>query len=396
MSDRVAVLGGAPRFSTPVPIVRPATAPRVDAITESIRAVLASGEITNGRKVRELEERAAEMLGVAEVAAVSSCTLALALGIRAAGLAGTEVLLPAFTIAATATAALWNGCTVRYVDVDPDTFTIDPGDLAAKRTERTGLVIGVHLFGTPCAVERVQAAAGDVPVVFDAAQALGASWRGRRVGGFGRFEVFSASPSKHFTMVEGGFVATDDRDLARRVRLARNYGVDADYHVELVGLNARLSELHAAVGLSILDDVDGFIKNRNASARLYRELLGDLPGVGFQRVPAEASAAFNYFGVTFDPDAFGLDNRELMAALAAEGVQTKIYYQAPLHREPALGGSRDARLPVTDRLAARMLCLPLYNEMDAGLVEQIAAAVRAIHHNARAVRDTLAARARKA
>lgn len=389
-----AILGGIPRFANPIQIVRPSIIDRADELAGAIRSVLVSGEVTNGPNVRALEGRMAEFLGVREVVAVSSCTLGLALAIRAAGLAGSAVLLPAFTIAATATAALWNGCKVTYVDVDPETFTLDLDDLERKIASGAGLVLGVHLFGNPCAVVEISSivARAGASVAFDAAQALGASLNGQRLGGFGRFEVFSASPSKHFTTVEGGFVATDDRELAEKVRLGRNYGVTPEYHCAFPGLNARLSELHAVVGLALLHDVDAFIKNRNEYTRLYRDRLGCLPGLGFQRIRAEAVSAYNYFGLTVDPEQFGLTNRELARALEAEGIQTKIYYQSPLHREPALGGASGARLPGTDYLVGRILCLPLYNQMEPVLIEEIVSAVQNIHEHATAIHRALPAR----
>lgn len=387
----LAVLGARPGFAELVPIVRPATSDRVATITAALGAVLASGQVTTGPRGRELEQRVAEFLGVGHVVAVSSCTLGLALAIRAAGLAGREVVLPAYTIAATATAAIWNGCPVRYVDIDAETLTVDLDDLRTKVSDRTGLVVGVHLFGNPCRVPEMEAIAigAGAAVAFDAAQAFGSTLAGRRVGGFGRFEVFSASPSKHFTMVEGGFVATEDGELAERIRYGRNYGVTADYHVLFPGLNARLSELHAAVGLAVLPDVDTFIKHRNGYAELYRAALAPVPGLGFQRIHPDGVSAYNYFGMTVDAARFGLTHRELARALAAEGVQTKFYYEAPLHREVALGGAADALLPATDRLAGSMVCLPLHNHMDTAVIERIAAIVRDIHQHARAVREAL-------
>jgi dTDP-4-amino-4,6-dideoxygalactose transaminase len=314
MDNRPAILGGAPLLEEEAGIVRPSIASyTTPELMDRIQKVLLSNQVTNGVNVRRLEEQMAAYLGVEHVAATSSCTLGQTLALQAAGIVGKEVIIPSFTIAATANAAYWNRCQVTLADIDPNTFNISLEHVAELISEHTGAVMPVHVFGNPCPINELEALASKygVPVVYDAAQAFGASYQGHKVGRFGQVEVFSGSPTKHFTSAEGGFVATNDGDLAAMIRLTRNYGVLPNYDCILPGLNARMPEINAVIGQTLLPGTDGFVERRNRYAVAYHELLGDLPGVRFQKVTPGAQSSYNYFGMLIEPDEFGLTNREL-------------------------------------------------------------------------------------
>ncbi len=259
MRDQPAILGGKPLLDQEACIVRPSIADYTSSeLMARIGEVLLSNQVTNGLNVRRLEEEMADYLQVDNVVAVSSCTLGQILALQAAEVVGKEVIVPSLSIAATANAAYWNRCRVRFADIDLDTFNISPKHVEELITEETGAIMPVHVFGNPCAIEELEALSSrfGVPVVYDAAQALGASYRGEKVGRFGQFEVFSGSPTKHFTSIEGGFVATNNGDLAEMIRLTRNYGVLPNYDCVLPGLNARMPEINAVVGRTLLPHTD--------------------------------------------------------------------------------------------------------------------------------------------
>jgi len=393
MNKRPVVLGGSALLSREANIVRPSIADyATEPLLQRIKSILDSNMVTNGPTVRQLEEAMAAYLEVEHVVAVSSCTLGQTLAIQAAGIHDTKVIVPSFTIAATANAVFWNRCTPVFVDIDLQTFNLSTEHLEELVSEEIGAVMPVHVFGNPCPIQEVQSIAGrhEIPVLYDAAQGFGAKYQGRRLGGFGKLEVFSGSPTKHFTSMEGGFVATNDAHIAELVRLTRNYEVLPSYDCVLPGLNARMPEINAAVGLSLLPDVDQFIVNRNRYAGMYQQLLGEVPGIRFQKITPEAHSSYNYLGLMVEPSEFGLTNRELAEALKAERVYTKVYYHPPVHQQTAYREVAGQTLPNTEYLADRIICLPLYNQMEDSLIEGICLAMQRIHRYHREVREALA------
>src|SRR3989338_9113102 len=229
----------------------------------TIRKILESNTVTRGPYQAALEEEIAKYLGVKHIVAVSNCTLALALAIQASSLRGKEIAVPSFTISATVNAALWNNCKPLFVDIDSETFNMSAEDLEKKISKKTSAIMRVH--------------------VFDAAQAFGWAFGGKKIGGMGLWEALSGSPTKHFSTAEGGFVATNDRKIADTVRLTRNYGVEANYNTVVVGLCARMPEINAAIGLAMLPNIEAYIKNRNNYAEKIKKRLGKLPGLSFQK-----------------------------------------------------------------------------------------------------------------
>jgi len=350
-------------------------------VTEDVRRILRSGVLTNGPHVRNLEDRAAEHLGVRNVVAVSSCTAGLMLVLRAADVAG-DVVLPSFTFMATAHAVAWNGLHPRFADIDPETLTLSPSSAIRATGMRTSAILATHTFGTPCDVEGLGevAAQSGIRLFFDAAHAFGSRRGGRRVGGFGDAEVFSLTPTKPLVAGEGGLIATNDDDLAALCRLARDYGKTEEYDVQMIGLNARLSEIHAAVALASLEGIEDRMDERNRLAERYHEVLKDVPGVSFPAVREGDFSTFKDFTVLVEPDGFGVDAATLARALAAEGVETRRYYSPPVHATRAYRAvANTALLPVTDWAAARVLTLPLWGGMTDDHLVGVGEAIRRIH-----------------
>jgi dTDP-4-amino-4,6-dideoxygalactose transaminase len=357
-----------------VPIARPQL-PDLQRVMARLRPSYDRGVLTNGPLVNELEERLAARLGTRHVVAVSSCTAGLMLSLRALELRG-EAVLPSFTFSATAHAATWAGLGIRFSECQLATFQIDPAD-AERRLDGAAVLIATHVFGAPAPVEELQAVAAraGVPLVFDAAHAMGALHDGRPVGGFGDVEVFSLSPTKTLVAGEGGIVATDGDDIARAVRLGRDYGNPGDYDTQLVGLNARLSELHAALALESLAMLDENLARRRAIAERYRAGLAAVRGIAAQTVPSQDESAYKDFTVAVDAAGFGRTRDELARALIAVGCDTRPYFSPPVHRQTAYAHLPPVALPTTDMAAAQALSLPMFPGLAAADVDRVIAAV---------------------
>jgi dTDP-4-amino-4,6-dideoxygalactose transaminase len=384
MSEPPAILGGPPAFPEGLPFMRPSV-PDEEAIIGRLRRMLATGILTNGPYVREFEERSADYLGVEHCVAVSSCTAGLMLVLLAADLSG-DVVLPSFTFAATAHAAAWNQLRPVFTDVDPHSLTLSPEAAARALGVRASVILATHTFGTPCNVEELSSLArsSGVRLVFDAAHAFGSRRDGVPVGGFGDAEVFSLSPTKVLVAAEGGLIATNDDLLAERCRIGRDYANPGDYNCLFVGLNARMSEIHAAFALASLEDLEQRIDHRNELASVYKQALGDVPGISFPTVAEADRSTYKDFTILVEDSEFGIEAAELAAALTAEGIQTKRYYAPPVHAMQAYRhhGAKNGRLPVTEAVVRRVLTLPLWSSMEGPVLLRVAEVIRRIHRHA--------------
>jgi dTDP-4-amino-4,6-dideoxygalactose transaminase len=379
---RPALLGGPPAFPDGLPFFRPAT-PSLERVTARLAPSYDRGVLTNGPLVRQFEAEAAERLGVPHVVAVASCTAGLMLVFQALSRPGTAAVMPSFTFSATAHAARWAGAVPRFAECDVATCQLDVAD-AADRLDGASLLIGTHVFGSPCtpeAVEKLGQSAG-LPVVFDAAHGFGATRDGRPVGTFGDAEVFSLSPTKPMTSGEGGLVAIRDDALAERVRLGVDYGNPGDYDTLFAGLNARMSELHAAVGLESLVDLDAHLAIRRQLAARYAAALADVPGITPQLVDPRDASTYKDFTVVVDESVFGLDRDAVAAGLRAEGADTRPYFYPPVHRQHAYADLDTPELPVTDWVSDRVVSLPLWRDMPPAAVDGVVAALAGLSAHA--------------
>jgi dTDP-4-amino-4,6-dideoxygalactose transaminase len=344
-----------------------------------VERILESGVLTNGPTVRALEERAVEYLGVSECVAVGSCTQGLMLVLRAQGLTGAAIV-PSFTFSATVHAVAWNGLAPRFADVDAESLTLSSDDARAAAGDGVAAIVATHVFGTPCDVPSLEGVARDlrVPLVFDAAHAMGSRHRGAPVGRFGLAEVFSLTPTKLVVAGEGGLIATEDHALAEACRIGREYGNPGDYDTRFIGLNARMSEIHAALALRSMEGLDERVARRGTLARRYRDSLRELPGLSFPLVRPGDVGTYKDMTVLVDPEGFDLDAISLADALAAEGIETRRYYAPPVHAQRAYRSVPTRPLPVTDRAAARVLTLPLWSEMEEADVDRVAGTIARI------------------
>jgi dTDP-4-amino-4,6-dideoxygalactose transaminase len=366
--------------------------PETESVARDLKEILTGGRLTNGAYVRELEERVGAYLRVRHCIAVSSCTSGLMLALRAAQLEG-EVVVPSFTFSATVHAVVWSGLRPVFADIEPQTLTLSAADVGRVVTESTSAVLATHTYGTPCnvaALSEVSRGAG-VETFFDAAHALGSRVGENRVGSFGRAEVFSLSPTKVLVASEGGLITTADDALAERLRMGRDYGDSGDYDCVFPGLNARMSEIHAAIALASLDGLEDRIAKRNTVADRYRATLDEVAGVTFPLVPSGSRSTYKDVTVVIERDEFGIDAPMLQRALAAENIETRRYYHPPVHRMRAYEGvgGNDSRLPVTDWASERVLSLPIGSDVEDDTVVGVARAIARIQGEARSIRETL-------
>jgi len=360
-----------------LPIIRP-TLPSLSEISQLIGPSWDSGTVTVGPTVRALEEEVCHQTGASYCVALSSCTAGLMIIPGALGLPpGKEVIVPSFTFAATAQALLWNGLIPVFCDSLPGTCTIDPEDVERNLSPVTAAICGVSIFGLPPDYEALLELGRrkGLPVYFDSAQGLGATYRGQPLGGFGVCETFSMSPTKVVTAIEGGLLTTNDRTLAERIRSMRDYGKDPVKGEEMhhLGLSARMSELHAAVGLHSLRRMGELVKARKEIISIYRDRLGRLPGCWVQKFPADRTTSGNYF-VLFITDRAKQSRDEVYEALKVAGIQTKRYFYPPVH-EQLLFQRFPKRVSVnlqhTPKISREGLALPLYSHMTLGDIEYI-------------------------
>jgi dTDP-4-amino-4,6-dideoxygalactose transaminase len=361
--------------------------PDIPTLGRRLVEILESGHLTNGRTVRELEETLEERLQVRHVIAVSSCTAGLMLVLQANGVRG-RVVMPSFTFSASAHAVAWAGGTPVFADVSADSLTLDPVK-AGELLDGASAMTATHIYGTPCDVEALQALADEaqIPLVYDAAHALGSRRAGKPIGGFGNAEVFSMSPTKVTTAVEGGIVATDDDAVAEHVRIGRNYGNSGDYDCAFPGLNARMSELHAAVGLAALQGLDERLDHRRGLVEHFWSAVSDVPGLRRPAVSAGDVSTFKDLTIVVDPASFGLDVPQMTAALATEGIDSRRYFYPPIHRQKAYAGTTGhGDLSVTEDLCQRVITPPLWSAMTTSDVGRLADLVAALHQYSAQIR----------
>ena len=349
------------------------------ALREEIEAVavrvLRSGRYVLGPEVEALEREFGAMLGLGHVVSCASGTDALGLALRALGAGpGDEVLVPAFTFAAPAEAAALTGARPVFVDIDPDTFLIDPESCRAAVTDRTRAVVVVHLFGRPADVAAVREAIGpEVAIVEDCAQSFGAKAAGRATGTLGQAASFSFFPSKNLGACgDGGAVATGDSELADRLRILRNHGSRRPYHHETLGLNSRLDELQAAILRVKLPHVAEWNSKRRLLAERYNETLRKQAEI---RVPESVEGHVWHQYTLLSP---GRD--ALRRQLAEDGVESRVYYPLPLHRQEAYAQWADGvSLPAAEQACRQCLSLPMFPELQPAHVERICASIARAH-----------------
>jgi dTDP-4-amino-4,6-dideoxygalactose transaminase len=347
-------------------------------VDAAVQRVLDTSAFILGREVEAFERAFGEYVGAEFCVGVSNGTAAIQLALTACGVgAGDEVIVPANTFFATAEAVSTANATPVFVDCDPDSSNIDASKIEAAITERTRAVIPVHLYGQPADLDAVFEVAErhNLIVVEDAAQAHGARHKGRRVGPLGRAGCFSFYPGKNLGAYgEGGAVVTNDKEVARRVRLLRDHGSEQKYRHEIVGYNFRLEGIQGAVLGVKLQHLDRWNELRREHAARYRELLAphvDAGSLTLQREMPYAESACHLFVIQTDA------RDALQRFLSAAGVQTGIHYPVPVHLQPAYAslGHKEGDFPEAESQARRLLSLPMFAELTERQISYVAEAV---------------------
>jgi len=385
-----AILGGKPAFNERLQMVKPVL-PTFAEITESVSRILNTGMITKGQYMRDFENAVAEYLGVRNAVAVSSCTSGMMLVHKCLGLTG-EVIVPSFTFMASASAIVWAGLTPVFADVDRHTNNLDPQAAEAAITPRTSAIVAVHQFGNPPDIAALEDVAKrhNLKLIFDAAHGFGAKYQGVPVGCQGDAQIYSLSPTKLLVTGEGGIVATNDDKLAEMIRMGREYGNDGNYDSAFAGLNARMPEFNAILGLFSLSHLEEAATHRNETIAIFQEALGQIPGIGFQQVRDGDRHSYRELSLTIDAQAFGLSRNELVQALAAENIDSRKYYDPPIHKQTAYRPFyHDEPLPNTDWLADHSISLPLWSHMSDEIALTVCQSIRSIHENAESIHQKL-------
>ena len=347
-----------------------------EAEAEAVAEVVRSGWVAQGPRVQAFEKAFASRVSAAEAVAVSNCTTGLHLALVLAGIrAGDEVIVPSLSFIATANVVHYQGATPVFADVDAATLNLTPETIDAVRTPATRAVIAVHQGGAPLDLDPLRTWCTDhgLALIEDAACAVGSTYAGRPIGQGARYAAFSFHPRKLLTTGEGGMLVTDDPEVAARGRRLREHGMDlsaAARHgsatVQLesyseVGFNYRMTDVQAALGLVQLDRLDVMIARRRELAARYQAALADVPGLVTAVDPAYGTSNFQSFWVLL-PDEFPIGRDELLQVLLDGGISARRGIMAA-HREPAYAGHPHAPLPVTERITARSLILPLYHQL---------------------------------
>lgn len=327
-----------------------------------VEAVKSGWVSSKGKFIEEFENSFARYIGVKYGVATSSGTTALHLALAALGVGpGDEVVVPDLTFAATINAVLYVGARPVIADVDPSYWCLDPRELERAITERTKAVMVVHLYGHPCDMDAIMEVAErhGLYVVEDAAEAHGAEYRGRKVGGFGHVSCFSFYGNKIITTGEGGMCLTNDEELAERMRVLRDHGMDPKrrYWHNFVGFNYRMTNLQAALGVAQLGKIGRFVEKKRMIARWYAEELSSVKGIALHPEMPWAKCVYWLYSILVDEEKTGLSRDELAQRLQRYGIETRnLFY--PLHEMPPYQGYATSSYPTSSAISRRGLSLP--------------------------------------
>jgi len=347
----------------------------IKAVVEALR----SDWLTTGPKVAEFEEAIAGFVGAKYAVAVSSGTAALHAAVYALGIGpGDEVIVPPMTFAATANCVVFQGGTPVFADVDSETLLIDPAQVEAKITSRTKAIIAVDYAGHPCDYDALKAIAKrhGLALVADACHALGAEYKGRKVGSLTDMAVFSFHPVKHITTGEGGMVTTDDPEVVRRMRLFRNHGIAADHHERMqkdswyyemvdLGFNYRITDIQCALGLSQLKKLKGFLTRRRKIAKEYDQALSNIDGIMPLLVRGDVLHAYHLYVIKIDFQEIGVDRASFFKDAQEKGVSVNVHY-IPVHLHPFYRkrfGTEKGLCPVAETAYEQIISLPMFPGM---------------------------------
>jgi len=340
--------------------------PPIEEYQQYLQKIWESGWITNnGEMVRELESKIKSYLGIEHFHFASNGTIVLQMAIKALGIKGKIITTP-FSYVATLNSIIWENCEPVFADIDPQTLCIDPVSVKKIMNNEVEAILSTHVYGIPCDVEALDVIAREygIPVIYDAAHAFGTEYKNKSLLQYGDFSTLSFHATKLFHTVEGGGIVSGNAELAQKIRLYRSFGhINEDYFS--VGVNAKNSEFHAAMGLCLLPKVEEFIEQRKAIASLYDSIL-DLTRITRPNMPAHTKYNYAYYPVIFDSEETLLCVTE---RLKENDIIPRRYFYPSLNTLPFLAYQS---CPVSEDISARVMCLPFYPQLEKSDVERIA------------------------
>lgn len=345
--------------------------PELKEYVEYLERIWESAWVTNhGPNVGELESRLGDMLGARHVFYLCNGTMALQIAAKALGLRGDVITTP-FSYVATTSSIVWEGCRPVFVDIDPETLTIDAALIERAITPDSTAILATHVYGIPCDIDGIRriAEARNLKVIYDAAHAFGVGFKGKPLASYGDVSTLSFHATKLFHTIEGGAIVTSDDDLAHKVAYMRNFGHRGQEAFWGLGINGKGTELHAAMGLCLLPRVEELIQKRREASEMYDRGLWGAP-LKRPRIPDGTTYNYGYYPVVFASEERLLRTRD---ALNSRGIFPRRYFYPSLNRLEYAGAQK---MPVAEDVSKRILCLPLSHDLDLEDVQAICGIVK--------------------
>ncbi|RPH31773.1 MAG: DegT/DnrJ/EryC1/StrS family aminotransferase [Bacteroidales bacterium] len=341
--------------------------PALDKYQDYVRRIFESGWLTNnGEFTRTLEERLSEYLQVPYIVLVSNGTLALQIAYRLLDLKNEAITTP-FSFVATSSSMAWEGIQPVFADIDPESFNIDPKKVKERITPSTSAIVAVHVFGNPCDDESLSRISKEhsIPIVYDAAHAFGVKYNGQSVAELGNISIFSFHATKIFHTIEGGAIIVKDKATYDKAKLLINFGIPGYDQISELGINAKMNEFQAAMGLCILDEIENIIEGRKIVSDRYTDSLSHINSLTFQHFNSSATNNYAYFPLV-------LPTEDILLKVKGELNRTEIfprrYFYPSLEK---LNYVKPQKTPIADSISRRVLCLPLFGDLDWGAQKRI-------------------------
>lgn len=376
-------------FEKPIYITSPLL-PNAEDAANKISEIWESGQITNnGKQHKELTEQLEAYLQAPHLSLFNNGTLALLLGLKALGLTG-EVITTPFTFPATVQALDWNGLTPVFCDIDPITLNIDASKIESLITERTSAILAVHVFGNPCDVEQIGKIAEKykLKVIYDGAHVFGAKLNGRPISDFGDMTMFSFHATKLFNTIEGGALSVKSEDVLKKLNLLKNFGILNPEEVVLSGLNAKMNEVQAGIGIEVLKLVEEERSKRHQLKKLYEHNLAEIPGIRPITVLEGEESSYQYFVIEVDEQEFGFSRDWLHRELEKYNVYTRKYFY-PLCSDfewyQQLESAKPENLPKAQKAVKEVLSMPYYGKLPLEAVNQICQLIKELQQSLKAL-----------
>lgn len=351
--------------------------PELSDVNAQIAEIWESKWLTNmGKKHNLLENRLKEVLKVPNVSLFNNGTIALLVAIKALDLPyGSEVITTPFTFAATPHCIAWNGLKPVFCDIEPNTMTIDADKIESLITPNTSAILGVHVYGFPCDVEKIDAIAKkyNLKVIYDAAHAFSTDVNGKSIGTYGDITMYSFHATKLYNSVEGGCLTYNNPDLVRKIYNLRNFGIRSEELVEEVGINGKMNEIQAAIGLLNLELFEKEQEKRSKVKALYDKGLSNIKGIRLPQMPSNTTNSYQYYPIVIEND-YPLSRNEIYEKFKELNILTRKYFYPACHDYECYKNDlavKLADLAVVDDLKNKVLCLPFYGDLEQDVIEFI-------------------------